>query len=162
MAAALERVIWVSGCAWQCLPPYTTACVTCSERNALSWTAAPALPANASWDDSGGSGDCTGWRCNAGLLPRADASACVPYAALRQTCAAYFRCATRAADPNCVWCPAAGGCLPSRLYPVNRTGCRLTPDGSGRSRCDYEAGGCLLECAAHGCGRCLQDPLCGW
>ncbi len=81
-AGAAARVAWTGSCSWQCLPPYVLsrgACLTCNERNVGG-----RLPANATWDDSGASADCSAWQCNAGLLPRADGSACLPYAALRQ------------------------------------------------------------------------------
>ncbi len=84
------------------------------------------------------------------------------YAAPRQACGGYTRCATCALSADCVWCPASGGCVPGRPDLSSRQGCRFEPDGSGGRRCDCEAGGCPLECGGYGCGECLQDGLCGW
>jgi hypothetical protein len=74
------------------------------------------------------------------------------------------RCAMCAADADCVWCGSGRGCMPGRPEPVNRTGCTYLPDGSGRVRCNCEPAGCPNECTANagGCGKCLQDSLCGW
>ena len=163
--ANLDRVMWTNSCAWQCVQPYILyagACLLCSERNSLPATHSQALPANASWDNSGASPDCTLWNCNVGLLALADQTACLPYGVLQQGCARYSRCATCAGDNNCVWCPASGGCHPGRSDPKNKTGCRFSSDGSGSRLCDCEVAGCSLECTQEGCNQCLQDPLCGW
>ena len=94
-----SRFYWEgNGCTWKCLDSFRGAsCLSCSEFKKDTFK-----PENSVWDDN--SRDCSTWKCRTGYIRSTSGFSCNSLKQLEGICSANSRCATCAAQGNCVWC----------------------------------------------------------